>query len=62
MGELPKAGQNKFIMAEIGYLIKCVEEKPSATVTELKIREFMRQIGICRFGIIQFMIYTDNGR
>ena len=54
-------GQVKFLLITIDYFIKWVEAKALATITEARIRRFVRKNIICRFGIPR-MIISDDGQ
>ncbi|XP_074326869.1 uncharacterized protein LOC141664814 [Apium graveolens] len=52
IGELPKAkGDVKYAVVAVDYFIKCVEAMPLATITAKKIRDFVFNSIVCRFGI-----------
>ena len=60
LGPLPICkGQCKFIIVAVDYFTKWAEAKPLATITEQKIRNFVWQAIICRFGIPRALV-SDN--
>ena len=54
-------GKVKFLLITIDYFTKWVEAKALATITEARIRSFVRKNIICRFGIPR-MIISDDGQ
>ena len=62
MGPLPIGkSQCKFIIVAVDYFTKWAEAEPLATITEQKIRNFLRRSIICRFGIPRALV-SDNGK
>ena len=62
MGPLPIGkSQCKFIIVAMDYFTKWAEPEPLATITEQKIRNFVRRSIICRFGIPRALV-SDNGK
>ena len=62
MGPLPIAkGQCKFIIVAMDYFTKWAKAEPLATIIEQKIRNFVWQSIICRFGIPRALV-SDNGK
>ena len=62
LGPLPLGkGQCKFIIVVVDYFTKWAEVEPLATITEHKIRNFVWQAIICRFGIPRALV-SDNGK
>ena len=62
VGPLPIGkGQVKFLLVAIDYFTKWVEVEVLATITKVKIRNFVWKNIICRFGI-PMTIISDNGR
>ena len=60
LGPFPQAsGQRKFLLVAINYS-KWVEAKPLAMITEAKVKDFVWQSIICRFGLPRVLI-TNNG-
>ena len=51
----------KFIVVGVDYFPKWAEAEPLATITEKKVRNFVRRSMICRFGIPRAMV-SDNGK
>ncbi|KAM1419884.1 hypothetical protein ACFXTO_023369 [Malus domestica] len=54
------AGKGKVIVA-VDYFTKWAEVEPLATITEVKIEDFVRKNILCRFGIPNAIV-TDNGQ
>ena len=50
-----------FIIVAVDYFTKWAEAEPLATITEQKIRNFVWQSIICRFGIPRALV-SDNGK
>ena len=62
LGPLPMGkGQCKFIIVAVDYFTKWAEAEPLATITEQKIRNFVWQAIICRFGVPRPLV-SDNGK
>ena len=62
LGPLPIGkGQCKFIIVAVDYFTKWAEAEPLATITEQKIRNFVWQAIICRFGIPRALV-SNNGK
>ena len=62
LGPLPLGkGQCKFIIVAVDYFTKWAEAEPLATITKHKIRNFVWQAVICRFGIPRALV-SDNGK
>ena len=62
LGPLPIGkGRCKFIIVTVDYFTKWAEAKPLATITKEKIRNFMWQAIICRFGIPRALV-SNNGK
>ena len=62
LGPLPMGkGQCKFIIVAVDYFTKWAEAEPLATITEQKIRNFVWQAIICRFGVPTALV-SDNGK
>ena len=62
LGPLPLGkGQYKFIIVVVDYFTKWAEAEPLATITEQKIRNFVWQAIICRFGILRALV-SDHGK
>ena len=53
--------QMKFLVVEIDYFTKWVEEKPLAKITQQNVRSFVWKNIICCFGISRVLV-SDNGR
>ena len=61
MGPLPQGKkQVRFLLVAIDYFMKWVETEVLATITEAKVRSFVWNNIVCRFGIPQTII-SDNG-
>ena len=61
MGPLPQGKrQMKFLLVAIDYFTKWVEVEALATITEIKVQNFVWKNIICRFGIPRTII-SDNG-
>ncbi|XP_074371492.1 uncharacterized protein LOC141712443 [Apium graveolens] len=62
IGELPKAkGDVKYAVVAVDYFTKWVEAMPLATITAKKIRDFVFNSIVCRFGI-PYKLVSDNGK
>ncbi|XP_074346871.1 uncharacterized protein LOC141685681 [Apium graveolens] len=62
IGELPKAkGDVKYAMVAVDYFTKWAEAMPLATITAKKIRGFVFNSIVCRFGI-PYKLVSDNGK
>ncbi|KAM6543039.1 hypothetical protein CsatB_007486 [Cannabis sativa] len=62
IGELPKGkGGVKYAVVAVDYFTKWAEAKALATITATKLREFVYNSIICRFGIAYNLI-SDNGK
>ena len=62
LGPLPIGkGQCKFIIVVVDYFTKWAEAEPLARITEQKIRNFVWQAIVCRFGIPRALV-SDNGK
>ena len=62
MGPLPqRKRQMKFLLAAIDYFTKWVEAEALATITEIKVQNFVWKNIVCRFGIPRTII-SNNGR
>ncbi|XP_060972480.1 uncharacterized protein LOC115717832 [Cannabis sativa] len=62
IGELPKGkGGVKYAVVAVDYFTKWVEAKALATITAVKLREFVYNSIICRFGI-PYKLISDNGK
>ena len=62
IGPLPiRRKQFKFLINKIDYFTKWVEVKPTTTITEAKIPNFVCKSIVCRFGIPNVII-LNNGR
>ena len=62
MGPLPKGKrQMKFLLIAIDYFTKWVEAEALATITEIKVQNFVWKNIVCRFGIPRTII-SDNSR
>ncbi|XP_074363974.1 uncharacterized protein LOC141704674 [Apium graveolens] len=60
IGELPKAkGDVKYAVVVVDYFTKWVEAMPLATITAKKIRDFVFNSIVCRFGI-PYKLMSDN--
>ena len=61
-GTLPIGkGQCKFIIIAVDYFTNWAEAEPLATITEQKIRNFVWQAIVCRFGIPRALV-SNNGK
>ena len=61
VGPLPQGkGQVKFLLVAIDYFTKWVEAEALATITKVRIQNFVWKNIICRFGI-SLTIILDNG-
>ncbi|XP_060969563.1 uncharacterized protein LOC133036821 [Cannabis sativa] len=62
IGELPKGkGRVKYAVVAVDYFTKWAEAKALATITATKLREFVYNSIICRFGI-PYKLISDNGK
>ena len=62
MGPLPQGKrQVRFLLVAIDYFTKWVETEALATITEVKVQNFVQKNIVCRFGIPRTII-LDNGR
>ncbi|XP_074377887.1 uncharacterized protein LOC141719407 [Apium graveolens] len=62
IGELPKAkGDVKYAVVAVDYFTKWAEAMPLATITAKKIRDFVFNSIVCRFGI-PYKLVSDNGK
>ncbi|XP_074362906.1 uncharacterized protein LOC141703225 [Apium graveolens] len=62
IGELPKAkGGVKYAVVAVDYFTKWAEAMPLATITAKKIRDFVFNSIVCRFGI-PYKLISDNGK
>ncbi|XP_074356378.1 uncharacterized protein LOC141696089 [Apium graveolens] len=62
VGELPKAkGGVKYAVVAVDYFTKWAEAMPLATITAKKIRDFVFNSIVCRFGI-PYKLISDNGK
>ncbi|XP_074326758.1 uncharacterized protein LOC141664703 [Apium graveolens] len=62
IGELPKAkGDVKYAVVAVDYFIIWAEAMPLATIRAKKIRDFVFNSIMCRFGI-PYMLVSDNGK
>ncbi|XP_074348572.1 uncharacterized protein LOC141687260 [Apium graveolens] len=61
-GELPKdKGGVKYVVVAVDYFEKWAEAMPLTTITAKKIKDFIFNSIVCRFGIPYKLIY-DNGK
>nr|XP_017221509.1 PREDICTED: uncharacterized protein LOC108198257 [Daucus carota subsp. sativus] len=62
IGELPKAkGGVKYAVVAVDYFTKWAEAAPLATITAKKIKDFVFNSIVCRFGI-PYKLISDNGK
>ncbi|XP_074326789.1 uncharacterized protein LOC141664735 [Apium graveolens] len=62
IGELPKAkGGVKYAVVAVDYFTKWAEAMPLATIMAKKIRDFVFNSIVCRFGI-PYKLISDNGK
>ncbi|XP_017250742.1 uncharacterized protein LOC108221371 [Daucus carota subsp. sativus] len=62
IGELPKAmGGVKYAVVAVDYFTKWAEAAPLATITAKKIKDFVSNSIVCRFGI-PYKLISDNGK
>ncbi|XP_074377651.1 uncharacterized protein LOC141719167 [Apium graveolens] len=62
IGELPKAkGDVKYAVVAVDYFTKWAEAMPLTTITAKKIKEFIFNSIVCRFGI-PYKLVSDNGK
>ncbi|KAM1083474.1 hypothetical protein EV1_021766 [Malus domestica] len=62
IGPMPAGnGKVQYAIVAVDYFRKRAEIEPLATITEVKIKDFVWKNIICRFGIPN-VIVTDNGR
>ncbi|XP_050207651.1 uncharacterized protein LOC126657071 [Mercurialis annua] len=62
VGPFPTAsGQRKVLIVAVDHFSKWVEAEAVSTITEARVRSFVRREIICRFGIPKIII-TDNGK
>ena len=62
IGELPKAkGRVKYAVVAVDYFTKWAEAMPLATITAKKIKDFVFNSIVCRFGIL-YKLISDNGK
>ena len=62
MGPLPQGKrQMKFLLVTIDYFTKLVEAEALATITEVKVQNFVWKNIVCKFGIPKTII-SNNGR
>ncbi|XP_050222383.1 uncharacterized protein LOC126672476 [Mercurialis annua] len=62
VGPFPTAsGQRKFLIVAVDHFSKWVEAEAVSTITESRVRSFVRKEIICRFGIPRIII-TENGK
>ncbi|XP_074373592.1 uncharacterized protein LOC141713933 [Apium graveolens] len=61
IGDLPKAkGGVKYVVVAVDYFTKWAEATPLATITTKKIKDFVFNSIVCRFGI-PYKLISDNG-
>ena len=61
LGPFPMAsGQSKFLIVEINYFTKWIEDKALAKITTKQVAQFFWENVICRYGLPQIIV-TDNG-
>ncbi|KAM6556222.1 hypothetical protein CsatB_003241 [Cannabis sativa] len=62
IGELPKGkGGVKYVVVAVNYFTKWAEAKALATITAIKLREFVYNSIIFRFGV-PYKLISDNGK
>lgn len=62
IGELPKAkGGVKYAVVAVDYFTKWAEAAPLATITAKKLRDFVFNSIVCRFGV-PYKLISDNGK
>ncbi|XP_074327919.1 uncharacterized protein LOC141665833 [Apium graveolens] len=62
IGEMPKAkGDVKYVVVAVDYFTKWEEAMPLAAITAKKIRDFVFNSIVCRFGI-PYKLVSNNGK